>query len=466
MANKNILTIGAKVSSVEQTYNSPVVVVPPYYDLPLGTTYCFLSTVDPWTDDNNPPEPTQDQKYVKQVMKNMFVAKKITAADLSPVIQRNDWVTGSVYDHYSDDIDILALDNNGLLIHTFYVKNKYDQVFKCLWNNNDSPSTIEPYFEPGSYNTNNIFQSTDGYKWKYMYTIDTGLKVKFMDVSWIPVSVGSNTPNPLVTTAGAGSIDVINVLQKGSGYDPANSIITVTITGDGSGAAATASVTSGQITDIIVTNPGSNYTYANVAITSSAGSGAVAFAPASPVGGHGFDPLSELACSHIMFTTEFNGSEGGIIPTDITYHQIGLVINPTTTSQYEYTKSLGLTGAIPASDAIYKTSTDLTVAPGFGAYVNGDVVWQGPSDNIADATFTAKVLSFDLSSNLLRLINTTGTPIKNSPVRNSSRTNRTLLDYTVPNYSVLSGYVSYIENRSAIQRSTDGIEQVRVVLGY
>lgn len=466
MANKNILTIGAKVSSVEQTYYSPVVVVPPYYTLPLGTTYCFLAGVDPWTDDNNPPTPTQDQKYIKQTLKNMFVAKKLNASDLSPVIQRVDWVYDSVYDHYSDDIDILQLDANGLLVHTFYVKNKYDQVFKCLWNNNDQPSLIEPYFEPGTYNTNNIFQSTDGYKWKYMYTVDTGLKVKFMDISWIPVPVGSNTPNPLMTTAGTGSIDVINVTNGGSGYDPANSIITVTVTGDGYGASAVASVTGGAITDIIVTNPGSNYTYANVSITSTSGSGAVAFAPVSPVGGHGFDPLSELACSHIMFTCEFNGSETGIIPTDITYHQIGLVINPTSLSQYQYTQSLGLAGSLPASDPIYKTSTDLIVAPGFGVYVNNDVVWQGPDDNINDATFVGKVLSFDPASNVLRLINTTGTPINNSPVRNTTKINRTLLSYTLPNYSLLSGYVSYIENRSAIQRSSDGIEQVRIVLGY
>lgn len=466
MANKPILTIGAKVSSVEQTYYSPVAVVPPYTDIPIGTTYCFLSSVDPWADDNNPPVPGVDQKSVKQTLKNMFVAKRVTSSDLVPVIQRVDWVSGSVYDHYSDDIDILELDTNGLLIHTFYVKNKYDQVFKCLWNNNDSPSTAEPYFEPGSYTTNKIYQGADGYKWKFMFTVDTGLKVKFMDETWIPVQVGNATPNPLTTVAGSGSIDVINVINGGSGYDPANSVITVSITGDGTGAAATAVVVGNQISDVVVTNPGSNYTYANVSIVSSKGSGAVVVGPVSPVGGHGFDPVSELGCSHIMYSIEFNGSENDIVPTDIVFHQIGLVINPTTQSQWLAAQNLGLNYSIPATSSIYKTSTDFVVAPGFGQYTSGEVVYQGPTENIEDATFTAKVLSFNTSSNLLRLINTTGTPITNSPVRNTPRTNRTLLSYSIPDYSVMSGYVAFIENRSGIQRSTDGIEQIRLVLGY
>ena len=275
MANKNIITTYAKVSAVELNYIAPASVSAPYYSIPVATTYCFLSKALPWNDDNNPPTPQADVKYLKQVQKNMFVAKLISVNDISPVIQRIDWTSGVTYEHYQDDIDMIELDSNGNLIHLFYVKNKYDQVFKCLWNNNDQPSTVEPYFEPGSYNTNNIFQGTDKYKWKYIYTIDTGLKVKFMDKTWIPVPVGANTPNPFISAAGAGSIDVINVIDGGSGYDPANAVITITVVGDGLGTTASANVIGGVIQDIIVTNPGSNYTYANVSITSTAGSGAV-----------------------------------------------------------------------------------------------------------------------------------------------------------------------------------------------
>ena len=241
-----------------------------------------------------------------------------------------------------------------------------------MWNNNGGPSTFEPFFEPGSYNTNNIYQNSDGYKWKYIYTIDTGLKIKFMDNTWMPVPVGKNIPNPF-SSAKAGSIDVINVTYGGALYDPANAAIFVTITGDGTGATGTAVVNEGEnkISDIIVTNPGSNYSFANVSITSDFGSGATAISPTSPIGGHSFDPISELGCHHVMFTAEFNSTEGGVIPTDVDYHQVGLLTNPTARD----------TAPNPANSTIYRTTTDFIVAAGLGSYISDERVYQGSPDN-------------------------------------------------------------------------------------
>lgn len=455
MSNKNLLTFGAKISSIEQVYYSPVVVVPPQIDVPLGTTYCFLAKVDNWTDENNPPMPSQDQKNLKKVYKNIFAVKLIKSNDISPVIPRRDWTSGVVYDFYRDDIDMFETDVNGNQVLNYYAKNRYDQVFKCLWNSNGAESVNEPYFEPGSYGTNNIYTGADGYKWKYIYTIDTGSKVKFMDATWIPVPVGQSTPNPLLSTSGAGSIDVINITNPGSGYDPANAVVSVVISGDGTGAAAAAVVNNGVIEDIIVTNPGTNYTFANTSIVSTIGSGAQVDSPTSPVGGHGFDPVSDFGCSHVMLTTEFNASENGLIPTDIDFHQVGLLINPTTKELSPY----------PANGAIYKTTTDFVVAAGFGAYLNDEVVYQGTS--LENATFIGTVLSFDPSSDVVRILNTTGTPTTNAPVfGNNSKTVRTLLSYSLPNFVLYSGYVSFIENRTGIQRSADGIEQIKIVLGY
>jgi hypothetical protein len=461
MANQNLLSYGSKVNSVEQITYSPVSVRAPYYDKPITTTYCFLAKVDPWTDDNAPPVPTQDQKSIKKVFKNIFAVKKISSGDISPVITRVNWTNGVTYDYYQDDVDMFELDGSGNNVYNYYVKNRYDQVFKCLWNNNDSASTIEPYFEPGTYTSNNLFIGADGYKWKYVYTIDVGSKVKFMDTVWMPVPTGTLTPNPLQANpttnlyAGAGSIDVINVLNTGSGYDPANSTITVTITGDGSNAVATPVVSGGHIVDILVTNPGRNYTYANVTISSTLGANVVAIAPTSPVGGHSFDPASELGCAHVMMVAEFNGSENNYIPTDIDYHQVGLIINPTSLS----------TSPAAANNSLYKTTVDFVVASGFGGFTNDEYIYQGTS--LETATFTGMVLSFDAATNVIRVLNTTGTPTTNGPIfGNTSKTTRTLLSYTMPNFTLFSGYMAFIENRTGIQRSPDGIEQFKFVLGY
>ena len=83
---------------------------------------------------------------------------------------------------------------------------------------------------------------------------------------------------------------------------------------------------------------------------------------------HGFDPISELGARHLMITAEFNNTENNVLPVDIDFHQIGLLVNPTTYSDYP----------IPANSEIYRTTTDLIVAPGFGVFVPleiSDLIW-------------------------------------------------------------------------------------------
>ena len=455
MANQNILTSAAKVTQIRQAYYSPVAVIQPNLNSPLSSVYCFLAKVDPWPDENNPVVPTQTPKDIKKIFKNIFVTKNISSGSISPVIQRVDWTSGVIYDYYRDDLEMTAQDNNYNNIYNFYVRNKYDQVFKCLWNNNGVASTYEPYFQPGSYGTNNIYTGPDGYQWKYIYTIDIGAKVKFMDTNWLPVPVGNYSPNPLLWSAGTGNIDVVNVLNGGSGYDTANSPISIVITGDGTNFTATANVAGGSIQNIIVTTPGSNYTYASASIVSSSGSGAILQSPVSPVGGHGADPISELGCSHVMYTVEFNGSEGGLIPTDIDYHQVGLIFNPTTTNLSPYT----------ANGSVYSTTTDIVVSPGFGVYNNDEFIYQGQS--ASNTTFSGLVLSFNTSTNVVKVLNTSGTITSNKTIYGqSSGTARTLLSYNNPNFVLNSGYLAFVENRTGVQRSSDGIEQFRFVLGY
>jgi hypothetical protein len=70
------------------------------------------------------------------------------------------------------------------------------------------------------------------------------------------------------------NIDTISVVSGGSGYTSP----TVTISGDGTGATAIATVENGVITSIAVVTGGTNYTQASVVITDSTGTGASAIA--------------------------------------------------------------------------------------------------------------------------------------------------------------------------------------------
>ena len=462
MANKNSLTTYYKVSQAQQDYYDPVAVLPGSTTKGITSLYCFIAKNDDWPD-NIPEDPQLTQKYIKNIYSNIFAVKKITSENVRLVIPRFDWTTNLIYDYYRDDVNMHVMDNNLQLIYKFYVRNKYNQIFKCLWNNNGNVTTDEPFFQPGSYGTNNIFKGNDGYKWKYLYTIDGKSVQSFIDSSWITVPItlipglvySGQTLDPIETSAGIGNIDVINVVNGGNNYDAGNNIIQVVITGDGTGATAIVEEENGSITDIIVTNTGTGYTYANVEIFSVVGSNCTAIAPVSPIGGHGYDSCSELGVCHVMYSIEFNSSENSLIPIDILYNQIGLIYNPLSKSTYPHF----------ADDSIYKTTTDLVVAPGFGVYTSGEWIYQGNS--FEDNTFKAKILSFEPETNIISLINIKGNLTLNASVfGNTSKTTRTLMLISSPDFIKHSGYISYIENRDSVERSTDGIEQFKFVLGY
>ena len=461
-ANSSILLSGSKVYEVLQYYYAPSSTANSTTSV-KNSLYAFIGNVTGWPDPYNPPVPTQDQYSLKQVFKNIITAKKVTSADISPVVSRRDWKSGTVYDYYNDRVDMFTVNSDNLLSKNFYVKNKYDQVFKCLWNNQGAASTVEPQLSPGSFDSAFLVQSSDGYKWKFLYSISGGTKQKFLDSNWMPCPAGQYIPNPTLTAAAQGSVDVVNLSTIGQGYNSLG--VTITINGDGTGAAATPIVNvAGYFTDAIVTNSGSGYTYANPVITVSNGYSApnvVAqlISPVSPVGGHGLDPISELGCNNVMMSLDFNKSEGGVIPTDMTYYQLGLILDPS---------SQQTTPDVCFND-IYDVTTQLFVSPGTGSFVSGQTLYQGPS--LGEATFSAIIASFNASTNVVKVINTLGTPSVNQALLQDANgpigaAVRTLLTYQEPDFIIFSGYMTYIENRTAITRSSDGTEQFRVVLRF
>lgn len=449
----------SKVYEVLQYYYSPSQV----HDT---TLYAFIGRVTPWPDESNPPVPTQDQRSIKDIFKDIIAAKLITSSDISPVIPRIDWDSGTVYDYYEDTEDMLAVDSDNIIISRFYVRNRFDQVFKCLWNNNDSQSTVEPQFLPGTFDSSFLVKTADGYKWKFMYSLDAGLKQKFFDANWMPVPIGM-APNPVSTFAAEGSIDVVNITTVGRGYTPGGA--TITISGDGQFANGTPVINAaGYLYDVTMANTGTGYTYAEAVINVLPGFStpnvvAIAESSASPIGGHGFDPMSELGCNHIMIAPEFIESEGVLIPTDMTYRQIGLLVDPV--SQ----ESVAEEPMMIANGAIYDVTTKLFVSPGTGNYNSGQTIYQGT--NLATATFSAKVVSFDSLNNIVKVINITGTPVVNQALIQDASgvvgtAVRTLLTTENPDFIIYSGYMAYIENREGIARSPDGTEQFRIVLSF
>ena len=453
-ANTAVVTYGGLTHEVNQYYDSVTVQLPGTGHTKT-TKYCFLSKVDPWPEEGNPPAPTLDQQYIKNVYKNMFVIKRVYPSDMHPMTDRIDWTLNQVYDYYRDDVDMLVRGTDSLFIQKFYIKNRYDQVFKCLWNNNRANVTDEPFFAPGQMSETLVYTGTDGYKWIYMYTIEANIKQKFLDITWMPTPL-ANTAGFGSNTVNSGNIPVVCLRNGGTNYFSTNT--TVTITGLNTiQATAVPVINNGVIQDILVTNPGSGYISANVVITSPTGAGADAFVMVSPPNGHGSDSFEEFGTKHIMVTQTFTEDESGLIPTDINYRQIGFIINPSSHSSYPW----------QCEKPIYDLSTNIIVSNGSDNYTSDEIVFQSADNTISNATFTATCLDFNPTTNHLRLINTNG--IANTSVSllgTTSKTVRTTLSVSPVDFVPFSGYITYVENRTGTQRSPDGSEQIRLIVGF
>lgn len=263
--------------------------------------YVFGKT-DPWANDAAPDTPIDHFQEVLTARSNMIYAKQIQPSEVSLIVKRINWTTGTVYDNYDDrystevigvnlisggsgytsaptvtitgsgtgatatatinastgkvtSIDIVSRGSgyvnsasNPLTVTLaggggtgawaagvislaqgnvakiedaqFYVYTDEFNIYVCLDNNNDAPSTVKPF------GTSTIpFQTNDGYIWKYVYTVPLALRERFLTPSWVPV----NTSLKQGFVSG-GSIAAMQVNAPGSGY---TAYTQITISGDG-----------------------------------------------------------------------------------------------------------------------------------------------------------------------------------------------------------------------------------------
>jgi hypothetical protein len=141
--------------------------------------------------------------------------------------------------------------------------------------------------------------------------------------------------NELLTVSG--TINNIQLISGGYAYGAAP----ITITGDGIGATAEATITGGRITKITMVSQGSGYTYANVSIGGN-GFAATARAIISPYGGHGKNAFQELFARTLMFYSNVSRDKNQGFDVNNDYRQIGIIKNPRQYGNtYNYTSNLG-----------------------------------------------------------------------------------------------------------------------------
>jgi hypothetical protein len=415
--------------------------------------YLFIGRSREWPASDTaitiPEDSRTEERKAREVM---TAAKKIAASDVSHVIPRYNWVSGTIYQEYDDAAEAVTT-------RQFYVVTDELNVYKCLKAGSDSvaPSLRASTVKPTGTTTTVNAETGDGYIWKYMFTLSGTQAAKFLTSAYIPVQTLASDDGSLQwdvqSNAAIGAIHRIKVEAGGTVY---SATPTITINGDGTGATAVATVSSGIITGITITNTGINYTRANVIITDSNGSGASARAVISPPGGHGVDPVNELGGIFAMTNVTLDGDEstGGVADflIDNEYRQLGILLNPTVvgantafasttgraTKKLEYS---GLTGGSLAVD------DEFTSASGVSAFIDSidttnNIIYYhqdeltGYGDLIAGETITSGVVTATID---------------------------TLSD---ADFETFSGEILYIENRSKIDRSVDQIEDIKLVIEF
>jgi len=487
---------------------------PTQSDLVAGASrdrlYVFIGRPQEWDNENAPPTPVDSFQEFSDTFSDMISLKRVLASDTIQVIRRIDWTPpeqttgglGYVYDMYRHDYSSTKTASSGatkLYDADFYVVNSQYQVYKCIYNGtspsdpNGKPSTVEP-----TGTSTSIITTADGYRWKYLYTIPVGQVLKFFSNDYMPVLSDVAVTGDAV----GGEIDSVVIQASGTGYNN-GTYENVPIKGDGVGGRVSLVVDGGKIVNATVTSGGSGYTFGKVVIDevngigAGTGTGAAIDVIIPPDTGHGSSPAKELGGYRVMINTKFTYDEGsGDFPTDNDYRRIGLVINP---NQYGTTE---LTSAVTLS-----ATKAVIFSPTFtGQFQTDEIITQSRTVGGQQVTARGRVISWNNVTKVLKYYqnridgvfpeitgnltefeggnpvtgSTSGTsadPDINFPVVSGISTrviNNTEYDlgmsftngYAKSEIEPNSGEIIYIDNRGAISRAGDQIEDIKIVIEF
>jgi hypothetical protein len=318
------------------------------------------------------PIDTTQASYIHH--NDMIAAKLIGTSDVSHVLKRVDWTSGTVYEEY----DHLTHD---IIDKDFFVFTSAYRVYKCISNYGGAASTFEP-----KETSIDIIETEDNYRWKFMYQIPVADILKFVTTDWVPMkylkeddgsqqylvqqaAVDGALEHIDVTAGGTSYINNADVSQNGaatsitlesgaSAVDDTYNTMSVWITSgtganqlrtitdyngttkvatvdepwttipptgstyevmpsvsittlEGSSARArVSSIDAGVIKQVAMTAVGTGYRSGTAVITGGAGSGCTLEPRFSPPGGHGKNVVSELGGAFVMMNSRLIGADG------------------------------------------------------------------------------------------------------------------------------------------------------------
>ena len=431
--------------------------------------------------DTSPVTPADNVNSQHFPFDDMLAAKKITSTDVTFAVPRRNWATGTTYDIYRHDYGdyatgtTTAITANGgaSTLHdaAFYVLTTDRNVYKCLDNDGNTASTVEP-----TGTSTSILSTADGYKWKYMYTLSASQQSNFLSTDFMAVATNSTVSSAAVD----GAINVCKIKTAGSGGTDGTHT-GIAIRGDGSSGTVSVTVTSGTITAVTVTNAGTGYTFGTISNAQIVAAGATSLTGAEidviiePKGGHGFNAVEELGGFFVMLNTSLEGTEAsntGDFSTENDFRKIALLRDPTKSAS-----------AVTGNTARLTKAVVFAASPTPGTFTVDEEINQastGAVGKVVEYNSTNRILYYiqtrhgdagiDVNGDLIQFTGANVITGQSSSATGTPDTSVTGSDfssgYSVPEIDHDTGDILYVENRTPLQRASDQTENIKLVIEF
>ena len=428
--------------------------------------YIGIGRSDAYGDSDVVIDPVRTKRDERLARENLQSIKKVNATSF--VVVRQNWTSSTTYAPYSD-----SQEGNASPPH--YVLTEDNDVYIVIQQGKNAagvaqPSTVKPSFSTAGVAKTKPFKTSDGYIWKYLYSIDATGASNFLSSGFMPTQFSALTDSAADTSisdarrfqadvranAVGGAITGAIKVAGGSGYTSAP---TVTVNGTGTTAGLTATVSGGEVVKIELDSAeagGTGYNIAEIVISGGGGSGASYRPIITPQKGIGFDPRDDLKANSIMFNTKPAGVEGGSFITSQDFRQITLFKN------LERGDSSG--GASPIFEA---TSANALRS----LKLNGSGAASFTVDNkIVGGTSGATAFIDGITDSSVFYHQTEATGFKSfsdgEAATETGGSGSGTIDSAAPNSTIdkFSGDLLYIENRAAVTRASSQTEDIKVII--
>lgn len=426
---------------------------------PTSNYYVAVGKSEAWANNLDSPDmPINNYINENDFRKGMQGIIKISAASL--VVERFDWKKGTVYSQYDDKLRLNEYSS------PFFVLNNDYGVFVCLRTGRDDqgvpvPSTVQPTAA-----NNDPFELSDGYVWKFLYTVSTLKASLFMSKNYMPTQtidfVDSNSNGialkqyEIQNTARPKMITSFIVDDSGSGY---SSNVTLNINEQVTNKVDIfVDSSTGGIAKVEYKNDSSTLDYisgvdgALLTLVDSNGVGGVIRPVISSNKGFGKDAPSDLLCNSVMFNVKIAGDDDDFITLQ-DFRQIAILKDPMDSAQGNpftdvtgkslYSMTLSACPISFTKDRYFEGTTSGAVGIVDDINNTGTELWYHQNDSTGYVAFQA------------------GETI----TEQGGIGNATIADPRVkPEVDPWSGDILYLHNRTAVERVINQTEDIKIVV--